>query len=85
MKVTLSKKRMCVISRQKLEVDELIRVTNINGIWKLNDLPYQGRSFYLKKEKDIIEKFLKRKKINIKNFSIDNSLKEELLKYAQNL
>ncbi len=85
MKVTLSKKRMCIISRQKIEVDKLIRITKINGTWKINNLPYKGRSFYLKKEKSTIEKFLKRKKINIKNFNIDNSLKEELLKYAQNL
>ncbi len=85
MKVTLSKKRMCIITRDKLELKELIRITNVNGIWQINDLPYQGRSFYLRKDKEIIQKFLKRKKINLKNFTLNEPLKEELLKYAQNL
>ncbi len=85
MKVTSSKKRMCIITRDKLELKELIRITNVNGIWQINDLPYQGRSFYLRKDKEIIQKFLKRKKINLKNFTLNEPLKEELLKYAQNL
>ncbi len=85
MKVTSSKKRMCIITRDKLELKELIRITNVNGIWQINNLPYQGRSFYLKKDKEIIQKFLKRKKINLKNFTLNEPLKEELLKYAQNL
>ncbi len=85
MKGTSFKKRMCIITRDKLELKELIRITNVNGIWQINDLPYQGRSFYLRKDKEIIQKFLKRKKINLKNFTLNNSLKEELLKYAQNL
>ncbi len=85
MKVILSKKRMCVITRDKLELKDLIRITNINGEWQINDLPYKGRSFYLKKEKAVIEKFLNRKKFHLKNFSLNEKLKEELLKYAQNL
>ncbi len=85
MKVTLSNKRMCVVSRQKIETKNLLRITNINGEWKINDVPYKGRSFYLQKDKEVIKKFLNKKKTNIRNFNLNDSLKEELLEYAQNL
>ncbi len=85
MKVTLSKKRMCVLSREKKDLNELLRITNIKGDWKINDEPYKGRSFYLQKDEEVIKKFLKKKKFNIRNFTLNESLKEELLKYAQNL
>ncbi len=82
MKMTSS--RMCVVSRDKQDKKDLIKITNDNGTWKLTNEDYIGRSIYLKKDKEIINKFLT-KKIKCKNFVMNDKLKEELFKYAQHL
>ncbi len=76
--------RMCVVTRQRQNKNDLIKITNDNGTWKLTNEDYLGRSIYLKKDKEIINKFLT-KKIKCKNFVMNDKLKEELFEYAQYL
>ncbi len=85
MKAISSNKRMCVVSRKKIDKNKLLKITNIKGEWQKNEEPYKGRSFYLKDDKETIEKFLSKKKHNIRKFVLTDSLKEELINHAQNL
>ncbi|MFV0288387.1 MAG: DUF448 domain-containing protein [Mycoplasmatales bacterium] len=83
MKTTLSNIRMCSVTRVKKPKTELLQITKINEKWIINTQPYQGRSFYLIKDAEVIKKFTKRKKF--KNFELTEELKEELITYAKNL
>lgn len=86
MKEILSNKRMCVVTKKRCNAEELIRITNIKDKWVINDnKKIQGRSFYIQKDKNLIDKFLNAKKRNVRKFVLDDNLKKELLNYAQNL
>ncbi len=74
--------RTCVVTHEKCEKRDLLRVVRNNeGVVFIDDtLKANGRGAYLKKDKDVIEKARKTKVLeNHLNTTIDNSIYDELL------
>lgn len=74
--------RMCVISREKLPKNDLIRVVSFNGEVKV-DLTGKanGKGCYLKKDIDIINEARNKKILNhIFEMEVNNEIYDELLK-----
>lgn len=74
--------RMCVITREKLPKNELIRIVkNKEGIVTVDSTGKQnGRGAYLKKDINIIKKAQQSKVLNkILDTEIDNEIYEKLL------
>lgn len=85
MKTTLSRMRMCVVSRERMPQNELIKITNVKGHWNLDEKQKMfGKSIYINLTANNLFKFEKQKKrykMNDEEFEIIlNSLKEMLAK-----
>ncbi len=85
MKMTSSNTRMCVVTRKRKNKDEMLKISNKNYKWIITDEVYVGRSIYITKDKEIINKFLKKTSKKLKNFNLEQTLREELIDYAKNL
>lgn len=86
-RILFNQERTCVETRKKKTRNELIRITLVNEVWKINqDDKIQGRSFYLDKDRQIIENFTNKKKFGyVRRFKMTEKFRLELLNYAQNL
>lgn len=82
MKKTLYNTRQCVITKEKHFKSELVKISKVDGVWKMTDELYVGRSIYILSKKDIIQKFLEQKK-KIRYFEMNDKLKEDLIKHAK--
>ena len=70
--------RMCIVSKEKLPKQELIRVVCFDG--KVN-IDLTGKGCYLKKDAEIIETARKKKILNhIFEMDVNNEIYDELLK-----
>lgn len=85
MKKTLFNRRLCVVTKKKYYKDELLKITREEDEWVISDKSYSGRSIYLLNNKETIEKFLSFKSYKIRYFTMNEKLREGLLKHAQNL
>ena len=82
MKVRKIPMRTCVVTHEKCEKKDLLRVVRNNeGLVFVDDtLKANGRGAYLKKDKDVIEKARKTKVLeNHLEVSIDDKIYDELL------
>lgn len=76
--------RMCVITREKLPKEDLIRIVKENNgnIFIDETLKANGKGCYLKKDKEVIEKAIKTKALDrIFETSISEEIYNKLLNY----
>ena len=82
MKVKKIPMRTCVVTREKFEKKDLLRVVRNNEgkVFVDDTLKANGRGAYLKKDKDVIEKARKTKVLESHlEVKIDDSIYDELL------
>ncbi len=76
--------RMCVVTREKLEKKELLRIvrTKEQGVIIDESGKLNGRGAYLKKDAEVINKAQKNKILDkVLEVEVPNSLYEDMLKY----
>lgn len=83
--MTLSKPiiRMCVITRNRKERSQLVKITRSDNKWQINnDNHLEGRSLYLDlTAKDVIKKFIKQQR----RFKIEDANMQELVEILTRL
>lgn len=77
--------RMCVQTRDVVNRREMIRIVMSNDILQIDDsYKIQGRSIYIKRDRELITKFISRKNLPVKMSALyQQQLRELLANYEQ--
>ena len=75
--------RSCVVTKEKLPKQELLRIVKFDGVVTVDPTGKQnGKGCYIKKDREVLEKARKTKVLNrVLETEIDDKIYDEILKF----